>query len=77
MTIYFFERLESEYYPAGLTVSKNDVLPDGDFLITEFSWGGCTLWFIDADEFTDDERQTAYEAVITGFPAGSRLFLHE
>lgn len=48
--------------PAGITVSKKRNLPEGDFRITEYIWGAVTLWFVNDDKFTPDERQAAYEA---------------
>ncbi len=48
--------------PGGLTVSRHGKLPEGDFGITEFQWGSFVLWFVDDDNFTDDERQECYEA---------------
>ncbi len=45
-----------------VTVSKREELPEGDFEITEFKWNRTVLWFLDDDNFTDDERQAAYEA---------------
>jgi len=56
---YFWPR---QGEPAGITVTKRDSLPDGDFGITEYCWGDASLWFLDADEFTADERQEAYLA---------------
>jgi hypothetical protein len=46
--------------PGGMTVSKTAALPEGDFGITEYTWGPTTLWFIDQQEFTADEREFAY-----------------
>ncbi len=60
-TFYFFVRAGGVGHPAGVTVSKCSKLPDGDFRITEYCWGDVPLWFIDADEFSADERQDAYE----------------
>ena len=59
--VYFFDRVGTVGHPAGMTISKQSKLPDGDFRITEYCWGAVSLWFIDADEFTADERQAAYE----------------
>ncbi len=59
---YFFPRGGDN---PGLTVTKRDELPEGDFGITEYTWsdwGYATLWFVDADEFTANERQAAYRA---------------
>ena len=58
---YFFNRHADGGNPGGTTVSKRAVLPDGDFRITEFKWGTISLWFVDADRFTADERQAAFE----------------
>ncbi len=61
-TVYYYsERAACGDDPAGLTVSKQSQLPDGDFHLTEYCWGRVSLWFVDADEFTADERQNAYE----------------
>lgn len=59
--ICFFERLTEPEAPGGITVSKRSELPSGDFQITEYYWGEASLWFIDDDQFTDDERQESYE----------------
>ena len=61
---WFHDRMADGADPAGITVSKREELPHGDFRITEYTWGGVTLWFVDADEFTPDERQAAYEAFV-------------
>lgn len=63
---YFFQRSGDN---PGITVSKRDTLPDGDFGITEYvwrDWGYEALWFVDADKFTATERQAAYTAMATG-----------
>lgn len=61
---YFFPRLADGGNPAGITVSKRPELPPGDFRLTEYSWpDGVDLWFVDDDNFTDDERQLAYEKI--------------
>lgn len=57
---HYFERQADGETPAGFTVSKKPDLPEGDFRITEFSWNNLSLWFIDADRFTADERQNSY-----------------
>ena len=61
---YYFTRLPNDGNPGGITVSKQETLPAGDFRITEYRWGrewsGASLWFVDADRFTADERQEAY-----------------
>jgi hypothetical protein len=59
---WFFDRAADDDNPAGVTVSKKDMLPDGDFGITEYCWGDVSLWFVDHDRFTPDERQAAYQA---------------
>ena len=58
---YFFNRLAEPNKPGGITVSKSPQLPDGDFRITEYCWD-VSLWFVDRDRFTADERQAAYMA---------------
>ena len=62
--IYFIERRAYGDAPAGITVTKKQPLPEGDFRVTEYVWQGraayVELWFVDADEFTADERQIAY-----------------
>lgn len=65
MGFYFFDRAEDGTNPAGVTVSKRDPLPEGDFGITEYMWGDVALWFVDEDNFTDNERQLAYMAYMT------------
>lgn len=55
-----FPRMAELGSPAGFTISKTEALPEGDFRVTEFTWGNFTLWFIDQQEFTADERQAAY-----------------
>lgn len=59
MKAYYYERSETSEVPAGITVSKQPKLPDGDFVITEYCWGETSLWFIESDEFTADEREAA------------------
>lgn len=61
MSFYFFPHNENHVDPSGVTVSKYDTLPTGDFGITEYGWGNVSLWFVDSDKFTADERQSAYE----------------
>lgn len=58
--IHFFNRAGSYGRPAGITVSKRHELPSGEFGITEYTWGNVSLWFVDDDHFTADERQFAY-----------------
>lgn len=61
---YFFRRLADGENPAGITVSKFNLLPRGDFKLTEYIWGQFSLWFVDNDKFTAGERQLAYEQYI-------------
>jgi len=61
MVIWFFSRNGDSNTPSGITASKNGELPEGDFGITEYCWGPVSLWFVNSDNFTDDERQIAYE----------------
>lgn len=60
MTFYYFEREPSEDDPGGITVSKTPMLPEGDFIINEFVWVGRTLWFIQDQDFTQEERDVAF-----------------
>jgi hypothetical protein len=62
---YVFGRRAGSDAPAGLTISKHEALPSGAFAITEYWFGQNTLWFVDADKFTTDERQ---EAACSIFP---------
>lgn len=63
----FHQRQASGDDPAGVTVSRTGKLPTGDFRITEWCWpDGVTLWFVDGDNFTEDERQAAYRAAAAG-----------
>lgn len=57
---HFFERIQDGDKPGGVTVTKHGELPRGDFAITEFCWGDVSLWFVDADNFSANERQAAY-----------------
>lgn len=63
MKYHFFNRAKDKNGPAGITVSKRDSLPSGDFQITEYVWKNVwenvTLWFVDQDKFTADEREEA------------------
>jgi hypothetical protein len=61
--VYVFAREAYKGAPAGLTVTKHEALPVGEFGLTEYTWDDLDLWFVDGDEFSDDERQAAYEAV--------------
>lgn len=58
--VHFIPRKVFRGCPAGLTVSKSLKLPKGDFKITEYHWGDTSLWFVDRDKFTADERQACY-----------------
>lgn len=58
--VFLFDRIASEDAPAGYTVSKFSTLPAGDFEITEYQWGKVILWFVDADNFSADEREEAF-----------------
>ena len=60
MGFWFYNRIGLPDHPAGITVSKHETLPVGDFQITEYTWDSVSLWFVDADRFTADERQLAY-----------------
>lgn len=60
MKAHFFERSETDDCEAGWTVSKKPELPVGDFSITEYSWPGVSLWFVDADKFNADERHAMF-----------------
>ena len=64
MNFYFHQRLATPDIPEGYTVSKTETLPKGDFKINEYIWPNLTLWFVDIDDFTDDERETAYLAYL-------------
>ena len=66
MKFHYFERQEDGPNPAGVTVSKSDELPDGDFEITEYVWGVTSLWFINDDHFSADERQGCFQAIEKG-----------
>lgn len=61
---YVHDRIATDDCPAGFTVSRRAELPAGDFGITEYSWGDMALWFLDADEFTADERQEVADAIV-------------
>jgi len=58
---YFFARQAKGNAPAGFTVSKHGKLPPGAFYLTQYTWGSVSLWFVDDDCFTADERQKAVE----------------
>lgn len=59
---YFFMRDATDDVPSGWTVSKRKKLPKGDFRATEYVWGPTSLWFVDQDNFTEEERQQAYRS---------------
>ena len=65
MRIYVYHRPEDRETgtPAGLTISRRDKLPDGEFTITEYRWDSVRFWFVDQDHFTDDERQKVYDSI--------------
>ena len=60
MKFYFFTRLPGPGDPGGITVSKHETLPAGEFRITEYYWPHRSLWFVDSDKFTANERQAAH-----------------
>jgi len=64
MKISFFLREKTEHVPKGITVSRKPELPKGNFKITEYHWGSTSLWFIDKDNFTADERESVYQDLI-------------
>lgn len=65
---HFWPREAGPGDPGGTTVSKAPQLPAGDFTITSYTWGPIvgryppelSLWFIDADNFTEAEREAAF-----------------
>ena len=57
----FYSRAASGDCPAGWTVTRCESLPVGDFTITEYKWDTISLWFVDSDGFTADEREAMYE----------------
>lgn len=62
--VYFHNRLADKQAPAGITVSRSEELIDDIFAITEYVWGDVSLWFVDSDNFTADEREAAYIAFL-------------
>jgi hypothetical protein len=58
---WFHRRAPVGNAPEGITVSKTQDLPAGDFAITEYCWGDTCLWFVDDDKFSADERQEAFD----------------
>lgn len=73
--VWFHDRIAVRDAPAGITVSRNKKLPDGDFGLTEYHWGPVSLWFVDDDEFSADERQDAYRSYVMGQLSGRRARL--
>ena len=65
MQFFYFERLADGDCPAGVTVSKHEPLPDGEFGLDEYIWPLATLWFVAEDDFSADERGDAYAGVTT------------
>ena len=65
MDAYYFPHEPSHVIPHGITVSKKPELSDGDLECTEYLWGHVSLTFVDADNFTADEREAAYRAWMT------------
>ena len=63
-SLYFHNRRVSGDVPAGVTVSRREKLPEGNFRITEYSWGPLSLWFVDSDKFTAKQRHAAYKAFL-------------
>ena len=66
MRFYFFSRYGEN---PGITVSKKATLPSGDFEMTEYifqRFGYVSLWFVDDDEFTANERERAYKQCLDG-----------
>lgn len=61
---YFFEREATEELESGWTISKKPKLPEGDFRINEYKWCSLSLFFVDKDNFSADERQAAYIAFV-------------
>jgi len=69
LKFYYFERQAHGTDSAGVTVSKTETLPSGDFQVDEFCWPDVSLWFIADQSFSADERQEAYRR----FTAEERL----
>ena len=61
--VHLFPRMAEGDTPAGITISKHDTLPAGDFQLDEWIWPDLALWFVAADDFTADERQAVYRAI--------------
>lgn len=57
---YYFPRRANPGLAAIIIVSKTEPLPDGYFRLVEHTWGPVSLWFIERQNFTADERQAAY-----------------
>ena len=68
--LIFTPRMPCGAVPGGMTVHKTPLPKQGDFTITEYLWGETALWFVDADDFSDDERQEAYETFLRMKAAG-------
>ena len=62
MKCRIFDRLEYGRV-VGQTVTKRAALPDGEFQIDEYVWPDRTIWFVQSDNFTEDEREAVYEAL--------------
>lgn len=62
--VYFHNRVAVGDVPAGITVSRQSKLPSGDFRITEYVWGPTSLWFLDKDKFTAEEREQCCRAYL-------------
>lgn len=60
--VWFHDRVADGANPAGITVSRNEQLPGGDFGLTEYCWGPVSLWFVDDDGFDADSRECAYRS---------------
>ena len=64
--VYYFQRGVTDDCEAGLTVTRQSKLPDGDFIIDEYCWGDFKLWFVADDDFTADEREACRAALLCG-----------
>lgn len=62
---WFHDRVGSDGQIEGITVSKNEKLPSGEFELTEYLWGDVSLWFVKADGFSEGQRQSAYELFVS------------
>ena len=61
----FFNKLEKCPIVDGITVSKSELSRSAKLQITEYVWGHISLWFVDDDKFTENERQGCFEAFMT------------